>query len=218
MPTANRIKGTFSTVGTGDITFAAAAGHVDLSALAGGAAFSYFAGSDTEWEIGVGTKIDATSFSRGAVEQGTNGASLVSFSAGVKTFFVAPSAADINALLTAAGVATLTNKRITKRVGSIVTPATAGLPLINTDLYDVYRITALAADVTSFTTNLSGTPVEGDELTIEVQSTAIRNLAWGTKFESSTIVLPAATVANQLLTVSLKYNTVTAKWRCIGVA
>jgi len=47
---------------------------------------------------------------------------------------------------------TLTNKRITKRVGSTTSSAT---PSINTDNVDIFKITAQAAAITSMTTNLS---------------------------------------------------------------
>jgi hypothetical protein len=108
---------------------------------------------------------------------------------------------------------TLTNKRITKRVGSTTSSAT---PTINTDNVDIYRLTAQAADITSFTTNLSGTPVEGDMLLIEITGTAARAITWGTSFESSTVTLPTTTVTTNMLQVLFKWNSSTSKWRCIA--
>lgn len=52
---------------------------------------------------------------------------------------------------------TLTNKRITKRLVSTTQSAT---PAINTNNGDIFTITGLAQAITSFTTNLTGTPVE----------------------------------------------------------
>lgn len=205
MAYADRVKDVTTSTGTGAVTLSGTppTTYRALSAVGTtGTIFDYCMTNTTDYEIGVGTITGTNTFSRSVVVS-SNGNAAVSFAAGAD-FFVTIGAAALS--------------RINKGTMSITTPASAGLPAINTDQCSVYRITALAADITSFTTNLTGAPGEGDELTIEVQSTAIRNLAWGTKFESSTIVLPSATVANQLLTISLKYNTVTAKWRCIGVA
>ena len=110
---------------------------------------------------------------------------------------------------------TLTNKRITKRV-LVYAPAT-GTPAINTDLYDVVHITAQNAPITSFTTNLTGTPVDGDTLRISITDNGVaRNLTWGASFEASTVALPTVTVINARLDVSFVWNTATSNWRCIG--
>lgn len=112
--------------------------------------------------------------------------------------------------------ATLTNKRITKRVGSTTSSAT---PTINTDNYDIYKLTAQAADITSFTTNLSGTPTDGQLLWIQITDNgSARAITWGASFESSTATLPTTTVASTRLDVGLVWNTATSKWRCIAVA
>jgi len=110
---------------------------------------------------------------------------------------------------------TMTNKRVTPRVGSTTSSAT---PTINTDNYDIYQLTAQAADITSFTTNLSGTPTEGQPLIIEITGTAARAITWGTSFESSTVTLPTTTVTTNKLTVAFMWNGVTSKWRCVGKA
>lgn len=114
---------------------------------------------------------------------------------------------------TLAGTETLTNKRVTPRVGSTTSSAT---PTINTDNVDIYKLTAQAEAVTSFTTNLSGTPSDGDGLIIQVTGTAARGLTWGTSFEASTVALPTTTVSTAMLTVGFIYNGVTSKWRCVG--
>ncbi len=108
---------------------------------------------------------------------------------------------------------TLTNKRITPRVGSTTSSAT---PTINTDNYDIYRLTAQAEDITSFTTNLSGTPNHGDSLIIEITGTAARTITWGSSFEASTVALPTTTVGTDMLTIGFKYNSATSKWRCMA--
>lgn len=88
------------------------------------------------------------------------------------------------------GTETLTNKRITKRSGTVASSAT---PTINTDNVDLFTITAQTVDITSMTTNLSGTPVEGDELEIWITGTATRAITWGASFAASLIALPTAT-------------------------
>lgn len=110
---------------------------------------------------------------------------------------------------------TLTNKRITKRTGTTTSSAT---PTINTDNVDFYSITAQTEAITSFTTNLSGTPTEGQTLWIAITGTAARAITWGASFEASTVALPTTTVTTNRLDVGFVWNTVTSKWRCIASA
>jgi hypothetical protein len=117
--------------------------------------------------------------------------------------------------VTVAGAQTLTNKRSQPRIGSAASSAT---PSINTDNYDVYRLTAQAVDITSMTTNLTGTPTHDESLVVEITGTAARAIAWGTKFEASTVALPTTTVTTNLLRVLFLWNDVTSKWTCVGVA
>jgi len=115
-----------------------------------------------------------------------------------------------------AGTETLTNKRNTKR---ITTEASSATPTINTDNCDIHQVTALAVAITSMTTNLTGTPVNGDGLIIEITDNATgRAITWGASFEASTIALPTTTVASAKLTTGFMWNTTTSKWRCVGVA
>lgn len=110
---------------------------------------------------------------------------------------------------------TLSNKRITPRVSTTASSAT---PTINTDNVDVFGLTALAVNVTSFTTNLSGTPTDGQVLKIYIVGTAARTLTWGASFESSTVTLPTTTVSTNRLDVGFIWNAATSKWRCVAVA
>ena len=111
--------------------------------------------------------------------------------------------------------ATLTNKRITKRSATITSHPN---PTINTDNVDIFLITALAENITSFTANLSGTPTEGQVLWIAITGTATRSITWGSKFESSTAALPTTTVGTARLDVGFVWNTVASVWRCVAVA
>lgn len=116
-------------------------------------------------------------------------------------------------LATITGTETLTNKRVTQRTGSTTSSAT---PTINSDNVDKYALTAQTVDITSFTTNLSGTPTDGQELTIEVTGTASRAITWGASFEASSIALPTTTSGTSMLTCVFKWNTATSKWRLKG--
>ncbi len=117
---------------------------------------------------------------------------------------------------TASSTSTLTNKRITKRAPTITQSAT---PTINTDVTDVAHIVGLAQAITSMTTNLTGTPVQGDMLRIDFTDDGTgRGITWGAKFEASTVALPTTTIAGERLDCVFVWNTVTSKWRITGVA
>jgi hypothetical protein len=52
-----------------------------------------------------------------------------------------------------------------KRIVSITSSAT---PAINVDVTDLFQITALALDITSMTSGLTGTPKDGQQLWIQI--------------------------------------------------
>lgn len=108
---------------------------------------------------------------------------------------------------------TLTNKRSTPRPGETTSSAT---PTINTDNYDFYHLTAQAVDITSFTTNLSGTPTTDQRLHIAITGTAARAITWGSSFEAGAVALPTTTTTTQRLDVLFIWNAVTSKWRCMA--
>jgi hypothetical protein len=111
---------------------------------------------------------------------------------------------------------TLTNKRITQRVTTIVSSAT---PTINTNNCDAVNITDLATAITSMTTNLSGTPTNFQKLIIRIKDNGTaRAITWGASYSNLGATLPTTTVSNKLTTVGLIYNTVTLTWGCVAVA
>lgn len=113
-----------------------------------------------------------------------------------------------------AATATLTNKRITARITTIVSNAT---PTVNTDDCDAVTITALAAAITSMTTNLSGTPTNFQKLIYRLKDDGTaRGITWGASFEAMGVALPTTTVLSKVLTVGFLYNTVTSKWGCVA--
>lgn len=120
---------------------------------------------------------------------------------------------NLSSYATLIGAETLTNKRITERTGATTSSAT---PTINTDNIDFYSLTAQAVDITSFTTNLSGTPTEAQKLWIAITGTAARAISWGSSFEDGAATLPTTTANTSRLDISFIWNSVTSKWRCMA--
>lgn len=109
----------------------------------------------------------------------------------------------------------ISGTRITKRV---ITTTQSATPTINTDNTDVAYITGLAQAITSFTSNLSGTPVNGDVLILDITDNGTgRALTFGASFEASgTVALPTTTVASTKLTIGFRWNIATSKWTCVA--
>ena len=105
------------------------------------------------------------------------------------------------------------NDKITERFKIPVSIESSATPSINTDLVDYFEITAQAEDITSFTTNLTGTPVRGQKLCIDITGTDSRAISWGGSFEASTIALLTTTVNTDKLSVEFIWNVATSKWR-----
>lgn len=104
---------------------------------------------------------------------------------------------------------TLTNKRIQKRVYS-----TTSTSSITPDIsqYDVYQLTALAANLTI--NNPTGTPVEGEVLAIYIKDDGTsRTLTFGANFVAFGQALPTATTAGKEMEIICVYNSATGKWR-----
>jgi hypothetical protein len=113
-----------------------------------------------------------------------------------------------------AATATLSNKRFTPRTTTITS---SGTPTVNTDNTDIVNITALAAAITSMTTNLSGTPVIGDVLIYQIKDDGTaRAITWGASFTAKGAALPVTTVLSKLLTVAFVWNG--SDWGCVGSA
>jgi hypothetical protein len=109
---------------------------------------------------------------------------------------------------------TFTNKRTTKRITTISSSAT---PTINSDDCDAVTITALAAAITSMTTNLTGTPTNFQSLLFRIKDDGTgRAITWGASFVAKGVALPTTTVASKLLTVGFLYDTVATTWGCVA--
>lgn len=106
---------------------------------------------------------------------------------------------------------TLTNKRIQKRVTSITSSAT---PAFNVDNFDILQITALAVNITSMTSSLSGTPVATEMRAWDITPTASRTITWGASFTNSAQASWPTTVTTR--TIALGYWTGSA-FLCVDV-
>lgn len=111
---------------------------------------------------------------------------------------------------------TLTNKRVTPRIGTTTSSAT---PAINVDTVDQFNITALATAITSMTSGLTGTPTDGQKLMIRIKDNgSAQTITWGASFLSSGVAtLPGSTVASKTHLVGFIYDSVAAKWICVAV-
>ena|SRR3990167_382360 len=126
----------------------------------------------------------------------------------------------INERTAAAGVSvdgvTLKDNHLVPKVNTI---ASAAEPAINVDTTDIFTITALAVAITSFTTNLTGTPVNGQKLIIRIlDNGTARAITWGASFVARGAALPTTTTASLYLYVGFIYNSAASVWDCISVS
>lgn len=146
----------------------------------------------------------ATTLTSGSVLVG-NGTSAVSL--------VAPSTSGN--LLVSNG-STWTSAAPLPRIGTTTSSAT---PSITVTSYDQFNITALATNITSMTSGLSGSLVDGQKLMIRIKDNGTsRTITWGSSYQSSGVAtLLAATVASKTHFVGLIYDSVVAKLICVAV-
>lgn len=109
---------------------------------------------------------------------------------------------------------TLTNKRITKRVGTTASSAT---PTPDADSHDVYTVTALATGATFGAP--TGTPTSGQPLIIRIKDDGTaRTLAFNASYRFSTdIPAPTTTVLSKTMYLGFLYNSADSKWDCVAL-
>lgn len=109
--------------------------------------------------------------------------------------------------------ATLSNKRITPRVQSVVSGATI-TPV--GDSSDQYEVTALAAGATVAAP--SGTPTDGQKLVIRVKDDgASRALSWNAIYRAGTdLPLPTASLSGRTIYLGFVFNSADTKWDLVG--
>lgn len=110
---------------------------------------------------------------------------------------------------------TLTNKRVTRRLTT--TNAPGATPTTNTDNVDIMNFTGLNTAITSMTTNLSGTPNDGDLLEFRfLDDGTARAITWGATFAPTTVTLPTTTVISTCLRVLFEWRAASSKWECVA--
>jgi ribosomal protein L22 len=113
-----------------------------------------------------------------------------------------------------AATATLTNKRITKRVQSVVSNATV---TADSDADDMVIITAQAAGLTL--SNPTGTPTLGQQLIYRIKDNGTaRTIAYGANFRALGVTLPSTTVISKTLYLGCIWNVADSKWDVTGVS
>lgn len=114
-----------------------------------------------------------------------------------------------------AATRTLTNARITKRVGTATNNASL---TIDSDSYDQYNLTAMSAATTM--NNPSGTPTSGQLLLMRFKDNGTaRAFTWsGSQWRAIGVTLPTTTVISKTLYVGAVWNSDDSKWDVIATA
>lgn len=114
-------------------------------------------------------------------------------------------------ILDSSGVEVPLSSSITSTITSHATPS------INTDACDIFTITAQAEAITSMTTNLTGTPVNGQKLIIRIKDDGTaRAITWGASFASRGATLPTTTTLGKYSYIGLIYNSTASVWDCVA--
>lgn len=99
---------------------------------------------------------------------------------------------------------------------SVGTTTSTATPSIDSALYDVYVITALAVAITSITVSNA---VNGRRLIIRIKDNGTsRAITLGSSFRAVGVTLPTATAVSKTTYIGCIYNSADAKWDVIAVA
>lgn len=202
-----------STTGVSSVfarTGAVVAGNADYLAVAHGGLTGAVAATRFVGGTVSGAPVTGT-FAVGDFVTSLDGNIYICTVAGTSGTWVGTAAANF----TASSTVTLTNKRITRR--TLAYTANSATPAINTDNYDFVDMTGQTTPITSMSSSLTGTPVNGDLLQIALTGSATA-VTWGSSFESSTVALPTITVLTTRLDSFFAWNPVTSKWRVYMVS
>lgn len=104
-----------------------------------------------------------------------------------------------------------------ERAPRVVSVASSANPAINTDLVDQFNITAQSAAIASMTTNLTGTPRDGQSLDIRLKDNGISQaFALGAAFRAF-VTVPAVTTAGKWVYLHSVYNAADSIWDVLDV-
>ena len=191
---------------TGDVV----AGNADYLAVSHGGLTGAVAATRLVGGTVSGAPVTGT-FAAGDFVPSLDGNVYICTVAGTSGTWVGTAAANF----TASSTVTLTNKRVTRR--TLAYTANSATPAINTDNYDFVDMIGQTTPITSMSSSLTGTPVNGDLLQIALTGSATA-VTWGSSFESSTVALPTITVLTTRLDSFFAWNPVTSKWRIYMVS
>ena len=100
----------------------------------------------------------------------------------------------------------------------VVSGIVVAAPAINTNTTDIFTLTGQPTNITSFTTNLTGSPKNGQKLIIKITDSGVaRTIAWGASFKSVS-PLPTTTVISKELWIGLFYDASDNLWHCLTSA
>lgn len=105
------------------------------------------------------------------------------------------------------------------RKKTVVTVVAAATPAINTDNGDVFVITGQNANITSLTTNLTGSPNNKDMFLLEITDNGTpRTIAPGAKFAgtANNSLTGLTTTANKKLMLLWQWDTGLNVWELVG--
>jgi hypothetical protein len=111
---------------------------------------------------------------------------------------------------------TLTNKRITPRIGTVTSAATI---TPTADASDQYNVTALATTATFAIP--SGTPTDGQKLSIRILATSTQTISWVTTAGGYRVIgttLPLSAPAGKTIYVGCVYHAPSGFWDVVAVA
>jgi hypothetical protein len=177
---------------------------------------TYYAATDLSgnWEVGIGRYLTAGStINRNTILSSSNAGSAVTAFSNVTVFCTYPS--QIAVITNVAQ--TLTNKRITPRVTTNSTsPSSEVRPNADTD--DQYN--ALALDTTATIYKPTGTPTDGQRLTLRLNSAVgATTLTWNTGvsggYIGSGITLPTSLI--EYTYIGCIYNASTLRWNVTAI-
>jgi hypothetical protein len=111
---------------------------------------------------------------------------------------------------------TLTNKRVTNRIGTV---ASASTITPTSDTADQYNVTALATTA-SFAIP-SGTPTDGQRLSIRIEASSTQTISWVTTTGGYRVIgttLPTSAPSGKTIYVGCIYNEQDSFWDVVAVA